>query len=171
MAKAQQISLTTMEITGMCGRLRCCMDYEYSHYEEKRKELPKRGKRVFTPRGEGRVVTVYPLKGTALVGLIDGSYREFEGPEITVWTETEAERRASMPPPEREIRPPIKKSVQPEIPKPKPVVSPVATKIEAEKPQKKKQKGGRNHFRRGNNNPQAKGNNKGEKKSTNNTTQ
>ncbi len=104
MAKAQQISLTSMEITGMCGRLRCCMVYEYESYEDVRKSMPKRGKRVFTPRGEGKVVTLYPLKGTALVSLEDGSYREYSMPEITPWSEAEAKRREEVSILEREAR-------------------------------------------------------------------
>ena len=69
MAKAQGISLNPEEITGMCGRLRCCLVYEYELYVEARKGLPKRGKRVLTPRGEGRVADVLPLKGTFIVDL------------------------------------------------------------------------------------------------------
>ena len=42
MAKEQGISLTPQEITGMCGRLRCCLVYEYEQYAAARKELPKR---------------------------------------------------------------------------------------------------------------------------------
>ncbi|MCK5316890.1 MAG: hypothetical protein KAJ55_03195, partial [Anaerolineales bacterium] len=51
MAKAQGISLNPQEITGMCGRLRCCLIYEYELYAEARKHLPKRKKKVITPRG------------------------------------------------------------------------------------------------------------------------
>ncbi|RPI93254.1 MAG: hypothetical protein EHM39_12980, partial [Chloroflexi bacterium] len=49
MAKAQGISLNPTEITGMCGRLRCCLIYEYEQYVEARKQLPKRNKRIGTP--------------------------------------------------------------------------------------------------------------------------
>jgi cell fate regulator YaaT (PSP1 superfamily) len=62
MAKAQGISLNPTEITGMCGRLRCCLVYEYEQYVEARKQLPKRNKRVGTPHGEGRVIDVHPLR-------------------------------------------------------------------------------------------------------------
>jgi hypothetical protein len=67
MAKAQGISLNPSEITGMCGRLRCCLIYEYEQYIEARKSLPKQGKRVGTPYGEGKVVTLFPLKDSALI--------------------------------------------------------------------------------------------------------
>lgn len=69
MAKAQGVSLSPSEITGMCGRLRCCLIYEYEQYVEARKTLPKRGKRVGTPFGEGKVVTLFPLKESALIDL------------------------------------------------------------------------------------------------------
>ena len=77
MAKEQGISLTPTEITGMCGRLRCCLVYEYEHYVEARKQLPKRGKLVITPRGNGKVLDVVPLKGAVFVELEQGGIHEF----------------------------------------------------------------------------------------------
>src|SRR5258708_29746439 len=73
MAKAQGISLNPSEITGMCGRLRCCLVYEYEQYVEARKELPKRNKRVGTPQGEGKVIDVHPLQDAVTV-LVEESY-------------------------------------------------------------------------------------------------
>lgn len=69
MAKAQGVSLNPSEITGMCGRLRCCLIYEYEQYVQARKSLPKPNKRVGTPYGEGKVVSLFPLKETALIDL------------------------------------------------------------------------------------------------------
>ncbi len=77
MAKEQGISLTPSEITGMCGRLRCCLIYEYEQYVEARKTLPKRGKRVVTPKGEGVIDDVYPLKQSVIVKLSDGTRAEY----------------------------------------------------------------------------------------------
>ncbi len=77
MAKEQGISLTPAEITGMCGRLRCCLIYEYSHYHENRKLLPKRNKKVMTPVGEGKVVDVLPLKMAAIVDVPEVGRKEF----------------------------------------------------------------------------------------------
>jgi hypothetical protein len=71
MAKAQGGSLNPSEITGMCGRLRCCLIYEYEQYVQARKKLPKQGKRVGTSFGEGKVVALFPLKETALIDLGD----------------------------------------------------------------------------------------------------
>ena len=72
MAKEQGISLNPEEITGMCGRLRCCMAYEFEQYAEVRKTLPKRNKLVMTSKGQGKVVDVNPLKETILVLVGDG---------------------------------------------------------------------------------------------------
>ena len=98
MAKDQGISLTPSEITGMCGRLRCCLIYEYEQYVEARKLLPKRGKRVVTPKGEARVVDVFPLKDTALVEFDEGGIAEYKRLELQPWDELEALRRKSEAP-------------------------------------------------------------------------
>lgn len=82
MAKEQGISLTPTEITGMCGRLRCCLIYEYDTYVEARSKLPKRNKRVRTPQGEGKVIDVVPLRGAVIVDLPEVGYREFAGSEV-----------------------------------------------------------------------------------------
>jgi cell fate regulator YaaT (PSP1 superfamily) len=98
MAKEQGISLTPQEITGMCGRLRCCLVYEYEQYAAARKELPKRNKRVITPMGEGKVVDVSPMLKTIRVELLGTGVREFQCEEIEPWDELEAMRRKSQQP-------------------------------------------------------------------------
>jgi cell fate regulator YaaT (PSP1 superfamily) len=90
MAKEQGISLTPTEITGMCGRLRCCLVYEYEQYVEARKQLPKRGKLVITPRGNGKVLDVAPLKGAVLVELEQGGQHEFMQEDLQPLDELEA---------------------------------------------------------------------------------
>ncbi len=74
MAKAQGISLNPSEITGMCGRLRCCLIYEYEQYVQARKELPKRNKMVGTPHGQGKVIDVHPLQDAVTVIVEDMRY-------------------------------------------------------------------------------------------------
>ena len=64
MAKTQGVSLSPVEITGMCGRLRCCLVYEDEQYRAECKMMPRRKKHVRTPHGEGIVVDLLPLKGT-----------------------------------------------------------------------------------------------------------
>lgn len=73
MAKAQGISLNPSEITGMCGRLRCCLVYEYEQYVEARKKLPRRNKLVGSPEGEGRVIDVIPLRDAVVIRTEEGS--------------------------------------------------------------------------------------------------
>jgi len=90
MAKEQGISLTPTEITGMCGRLRCCLVYEYEQYVEARKQLPKRGKLVITPKGNGKVIDAIPLKGAVLVELEQGGQHEFMKQDIQPLEELEA---------------------------------------------------------------------------------
>jgi cell fate regulator YaaT (PSP1 superfamily) len=100
MAKEQGISLDPAEITGMCGRLRCCLIYEYEQYVAARKVLPKRKKKVITPMGNGIVLDIYPLKDAVLVRLDDekGTRAEFLKHELEPWDETEALRRKSAEP-------------------------------------------------------------------------
>jgi len=90
MAKEQGISLTPTEITGMCGRLRCCLIYEYENYVEARKLLPKRNKRVITPDGEGKVVDVHPLSQMVVVEFIESGKREYHKDQIQPADELEA---------------------------------------------------------------------------------
>lgn len=98
MAKEQGISLTPAEITGMCGRLRCCLIYEYEQYVAARAALPKRNKRVITPQGEGRVVDVYPLKESVMVEIPEVGYREFANAECKPADEYEAfQKKATEP--------------------------------------------------------------------------
>lgn len=103
MAKAQGISLTPSEITGMCGRLRCCLLYEYEQYVAARKNLPKRKKRVITPNGEGKVIDVAPMSGMVTVKFEgDGEGRPtrqtFHRDDIEPWDELEALRRKAEAP-------------------------------------------------------------------------
>ncbi|MBN1303757.1 MAG: stage 0 sporulation protein [Anaerolineales bacterium] len=105
MAKEQGISLTPSEITGMCGRLRCCLIYEFELYVEARKKLPKRKKRVITPKGEGLVVDLYPLRDSVLVRLDsddnNASFQEFKREELEPWEELNALRKKNELPCEK----------------------------------------------------------------------
>ncbi|QQK07330.1 PSP1 domain-containing protein [Miniphocaeibacter halophilus] len=58
MAKDQSISLNPTKISGLCGRLMCCLKYEQEGYEEGLKKLPKVGTKINTPEGEGKVYDV-----------------------------------------------------------------------------------------------------------------
>ena len=67
--------MSSNEITGMCGRLRCCLIYEYEQYVEARKTLPKRNKRVVTPKGEGKVIDILPMSDKIMVLIESGTDR------------------------------------------------------------------------------------------------
>jgi len=82
MAKTQNISLTPSEITGMCGRLRCCLLFEYEYYAKARKNLPKRKKMVQTPAGEGKVIQVLPLSQSIIVNIPEIGPRKFSKDEL-----------------------------------------------------------------------------------------
>ncbi len=73
MAKAQDLSLSPLEISGVCGRLLCCLRYEFDHYKAVKKQFPKVGKYADTPLGTARVVKVSALKETATLLFEDGS--------------------------------------------------------------------------------------------------
>lgn len=82
MAKAQDISLTPNEITGICGRLRCCLAYEYPTYEEALKNLPKKKKLIQTPLGEGKVSQLIPMADTVIVWIPELGNRKFTRQEL-----------------------------------------------------------------------------------------
>ena len=98
MAKEQGVSLSPSEITGMCGRLRCCLIYEYQHYVDARKKMPKRKKRVITPLGEGVVTDLYPLKEAVVVELETGKRHEFPYQEVQPWEELQALKKKAEEP-------------------------------------------------------------------------
>ncbi len=67
MAKNQGLSLNPVKISGLCGRLMCCLSYENDYYAEIYKKMPKVGSEVITPDGAGIAVNVDMLKQTAKV--------------------------------------------------------------------------------------------------------
>jgi cell fate regulator YaaT (PSP1 superfamily) len=78
MAKEQQLSLNPNKISGICGRLMCCLTYEYAAYQEIRKHLPRIGKRIQTPEGEGKIIRYNLVRETVTLVLEDN--RELEVP-------------------------------------------------------------------------------------------
>lgn len=111
MAKEQGISLTPSEITGMCGRLRCCLFYEYNLYLEARQQLPKRNKRVITPQGEGRVVEAIPLRMAVLVEFPEQGVREYPLSQIEPADELESlQRKIQSPTPTEACEECVKKT-------------------------------------------------------------
>jgi cell fate regulator YaaT (PSP1 superfamily) len=82
MAKDQGLSLDPTKISGLCGRLLCCLEYEASTYSEFLKDLPKCGSRIVTSSGEGKVIKQNVLSKTLLVAFDDGRLLTIKVEEI-----------------------------------------------------------------------------------------
>jgi cell fate regulator YaaT (PSP1 superfamily) len=86
MAKAQNLSLNPGKISGLCGRLMCCLGYEIEHYTEAAKQLPKVGAEVGTPEGKAIVTSLNMLKMQVRVKMDDGNggwvFRDFPASEL-----------------------------------------------------------------------------------------
>ena len=78
MAKEQNLSLNPTKISGVCGRLMCCLKFEEDHYEATRKKMPKLGKEAETPEGVGTVTDLNILKETVTVRLTKGDTTELK---------------------------------------------------------------------------------------------
>ena len=72
MAKIQGISLNPTSISGLCGKLKCCLSYENEHYSEVFKKMPKLNTEVATPDGKGLAVYNNLLKQTVSVKFVKG---------------------------------------------------------------------------------------------------
>ncbi|MBU1037863.1 MAG: stage 0 sporulation family protein [Candidatus Omnitrophica bacterium] len=76
MAKEQNLPLNPTKISGLCGRLMCCLGYEYSTYKDLMKGMPREGEIIKTPKGNAKVISINALKRAATVELEDGSQIE-----------------------------------------------------------------------------------------------
>jgi cell fate regulator YaaT (PSP1 superfamily) len=76
-AKDQGLALNPQRVSGVCGRLMCCLVYEDAFYRQQRALFPKQGRRVTTPQGEGRVRDVDVLARTVRVVFPDGQSETF----------------------------------------------------------------------------------------------
>jgi cell fate regulator YaaT (PSP1 superfamily) len=84
MARDQQLPLNPEKITGPCGRLMCCLQYEHDMYRELLKSMPKKGiKACHEETGVcGRVVKLNPLAGTVDLRTEEGAHHEFPAAEV-----------------------------------------------------------------------------------------
>lgn len=82
MAKEQDLPLNPMKISGLCGRLLCCLGFENKAYCELRHNLPRVGEQVNTPGGAGRVVAVNILRQLVSVEIGDKGVQELNVSEI-----------------------------------------------------------------------------------------
>jgi cell fate regulator YaaT (PSP1 superfamily) len=72
MAKEQNLALNPAKISGVCGRLMCCLSYEFPTYVDLKKDLPKVGKHIVTRSGKGKVIRQNVLRQTVTVELEEG---------------------------------------------------------------------------------------------------
>ncbi len=85
MAKNQGLSLNPGKISGLCGRLMCCLEYENDYYADICKKVPKIGSEVDSPDGKGQVVNVNMLKMLVKIKIENGdsvTYRDYPVDEL-----------------------------------------------------------------------------------------
>ncbi len=169
MAKEQNLSLSPTKISGLCGRLMCCLQYEQEAYESMRKNMPKLGKAVVTADGVGTVISndVITEKTKVRLTLPDGTidvkdyhytHIALEGqplPEIAkpqIVTEEPSDIEAVQqvrPARSNQQRPPrVKQPQQPQPPRPKPQKLPSIEAAETEAAEVKTKAGSNNNRRR-----------------------
>jgi cell fate regulator YaaT (PSP1 superfamily) len=71
MAKEQNVILNPNKISGGCGRLLCCLNYEYDQYKEMSKGLPKTGKKITLPEGSGKIRSIDIFSSTITIDMQD----------------------------------------------------------------------------------------------------
>ncbi len=72
MAKDQNLALNPVKISGVCGRLMCCLVYEHATYKELKKNMPQIGSAINTAEGKGKIIKINLLEENAVVELEDG---------------------------------------------------------------------------------------------------
>lgn len=82
LAKDQGMPIAPGKISGTCGRLLCCLTYEYSNYIDAAKGMPPIGSSVMTPDGLGKVCYLQFMNGTVSVKMEDGKTKEFAKTDI-----------------------------------------------------------------------------------------
>lgn len=98
MAKEQALSLEPTKISGICGRLLCCLGYEAEYYRAMKEKLPPTGARVASPMGDGIVSGINVLKETVMVQLESQANVEFPAGEVTRLDSGETRKKGQRPP-------------------------------------------------------------------------
>lgn len=98
MAKNQNLSLNPTKISGVCGRLMCCLGYEHDTYEEFSRGLPKVGRMVKTNCGDGLVLKHNPLEETILLKIDDETQIEVKRQDIISEFEAVVAKSEDQPP-------------------------------------------------------------------------
>lgn len=104
MAKTQDLSLNPSKVSGVCGRLLCCLSYENEQYRQMKAVMPKLGQKTETPRGMGTVVSLQLLKGLVTILLdADNTEETFAARELGFGDAPVAPIRLERRPKEREV--------------------------------------------------------------------
>ena len=93
MAKLQKATLDPTKVSGRCGRLKCCLRYEYDVYNELLDETPAIGRIVETPKGQGRVVAQELLARRVVVEMEDGVRQTYDVAELVAASPKRKETR------------------------------------------------------------------------------
>lgn len=104
MAKDQGLTLNPKKVSGMCGRLMCCLVYEQQVYASARRRLPRHGKPVATPQGLGTIKSVDVLQETVAVYLDEGKLEKFKVSEVVVLSPKQVEKRRELAESEQRAR-------------------------------------------------------------------
>ncbi len=102
MAKSQGLSLNPSKISGLCGRLMCCLAYENEYYADACKKMPKMGAEVTTPDGKGTVVNLNMLKMVVRVRIDDKekdifTYHDYPVEQLKFKTAAKPEKDEEIP--------------------------------------------------------------------------
>ncbi len=154
MAKEQGLSLNPTKISGTCGRLMCCLQYEQNAYDDMLKKLPHKGAVVETADGKGIVTEVATLKGEIKVKFEDGENFRFATYKLGEFKFSGKKTQPEATETEQELVP---KQAEP------------SEQTENNSEQKANKNRRRDNRRRGNKNKQSKDN--GERRNTENTPQ
>ncbi|MCX6012990.1 MAG: regulatory iron-sulfur-containing complex subunit RicT, partial [Chloroflexi bacterium] len=105
MAKEQDLPLNPSKISGVCGRLLCCLAYESAQYKALKEKLPRIGHFVFTADGKGRVSGGNPLKQTIMVELESKAVIEVPVAQLINQEEHEKNQQQKQQKKDEQIRP------------------------------------------------------------------
>jgi cell fate regulator YaaT (PSP1 superfamily) len=83
MAKEQDLSLNPQKISGVCGRLMCCLAYEYCSYREVKKGFPRVGSKITTPKGVGKITGIDVPREEAIIALEEGGTVRLSAEEVS----------------------------------------------------------------------------------------
>ncbi len=104
MAKDQGLTLNPKKVSGMCGRLMCCLVYEQQVYASARRRLPRHGKPVATAQGLGTIKSVDVLQETVAVYLDEGKLETYAVADVVVLSPKQVEKRRELAKTEQQNR-------------------------------------------------------------------